>query len=241
MASPAISNPIPLLFVSPAAHLDDSANEGPNLMLTTAAAMDPIYHHASHSGLRTLWVVFVLMVLAAISFTFLSWNVPVQRRVYHIITTIITLTAAVSYFAMATGHATTYACTRVRDSHKHKPDTYHDVCRQVFWVRYVDWSITTPLMILDLCLLAGVDGAHTLMAIVADIFMMLTGLFAAIGRRRSVQRWGWFIIACLSYVFVIWHVALHGTKAAKARGDRVSKLFGSLATFTLVLWVIYPM
>jgi bacteriorhodopsin len=180
------------------------------------------------------------MILASAFFTFLSWKIPVAKRLYHVITTIITLTAALSYFAMASGHATTFHCTSVRDEHKHVPDTHHEVCRQVFWARYVDWTITTPLLILDLCLLAGLDGAHTLMAIVADLIMVLTGMFAAFGGDRTIQRWGWYAIACIAYIFVIWHVALHGSRTVSAKSARVKKLFTSLAAMTLILWTIYP-
>merc|ERR1711988_1978752 len=114
------------------------------------------FQSAGQAGFKALWVVFVIMVIASIVFTIRSWNVPVQRRLY---------------FAMASGQATSYHCISVKDSHKHVPDTHHDVCREVYWARYVDWSITTPLLLLDLCLLAGIDGAHTLMAIVADLIM----------------------------------------------------------------------
>lgn len=198
------------------------------------------YQGAGENGFRALWVVFVVMLLSSGVFTFLSWNIPVQRRLYHVITTLITLTAAVSYFAMATGQATSYSCHVVTDHHKHVPNTHHDVCRQVLWARYVDWSITTPLLLLDLCLLAGIDGAHTLMAIVADLIMIFGGLFAAFGKEHTAQKWGWYAIACIAYLFVIWHVALHGSRMVKAKGNRVTKLFSSLAAFTLILWTIYP-
>jgi bacteriorhodopsin len=198
------------------------------------------YQSAGDNGFRALWVVFFVMVLASAFFAFLSWNVPVSKRLYHVITTIITITAAVSYFAMASGHATSYHCVSSTDHHKHVPNTHHDVCRQIYWARYVDWSITTPLLLLDLCLLAGVDGAHTLMAIVADLIMVLGGLFAAYGGEHTIQKWGWYAIACLAYIFVIWHVGLHGSRLAAAKGDSVKKLFLALATFTLVLWTIYP-
>jgi len=199
------------------------------------------YQVADDNGKRALWVVFVVMILASAFFTFLSWKVPVQKRLYHVITTLITITAALSYFAMATGHAVNYNCQTVTDHHKHGlPDTHHEVCRQVYWARYVDWSITTPLLLLDLCLLAGIDGAHTLMAIAADLIMILTGLFAAYGSEHTIQKWGWYAIACIAYIFVIWHVALHGSISAKSKGEGVKKLFGSLAAFTLILWTAYP-
>lgn len=162
------------------------------------------------------------MVIASAVFSFRAWSIPVSKRLYHVITTLITITAAISYFAMASGHATNYHCTTVKDHHKHVPDTHHDVCRQVFWARYVDWSITTPLLLLDLCLLAGVDGAHTLMAIAADLIMVLTGMFAAYGQEHTVQKWGWYAIACIAYLFVIWHVAVHGSKSRSLMSQQLN-------------------
>ncbi len=39
----------------------------------------PIFEGASSSGKKTLWVVFVLMLIASASFTAMSWKVPVVR------------------------------------------------------------------------------------------------------------------------------------------------------------------
>jgi bacteriorhodopsin len=189
-------------------------------------------------------VVFVIMLAASAIFSFLSWSIPVSRRLYHVITTLITITAALSYFAMATGAGVSYHCVRATDYHDHIPDTHHPVCRQVFWARYVDWTITTPLLLLDLALLAGIDGAHTLMAIVADLIMILTGLFAAFGQDRgrgSAQKWGWYTIGCVAYIFVVWHIGLHGSRVVTAKGKTVTRLFASLAAFTFILWTAYPM
>ncbi|KAF2140863.1 uncharacterized protein K452DRAFT_319172 [Aplosporella prunicola CBS 121167] len=216
---------------------------------TSPKPIDPIptvipdpthYESAGEAGMRTLWVVFVIMLVASAAFAAMSWTIPVQRRLYHVITTLITIIASISYFAMATGHGTSYHHIHVRETHNHVPDTYYDVYRQVYWARYVDWSLTTPLLILDLCLLAGIDGAHTLMAIAADLIMILTGLFAAFGHEGTPQKWGWYAIACISYLFVIWHLALHGRARALNRGSKVAKLFGALAGFTLILWTAYP-
>lgn len=224
-----------------AAATHGSHHKGPVKPLPTVVPNPIDYVWATDNGFRTLWVVFVIMVVASAVFSLLSWRIPIQRRLYHVITTIITITAAVSYFAMATGHATTFSCRTVRDHHNHDiPDTFHEECREVFWARYVDWAITTPLLLLDLCLLAGVDGGHTLMAIVADEIMVLTGLFAAFGNDHTAQKWGWYTIGCIAYLFVIWHVGLHGASQVKARGQGARRLFTGLAGFTLILWTIYP-
>ncbi|KAM6514060.1 Small subunit processome complex component [Fusarium falciforme] len=78
------------------------------------------------------------------------------------------------------------------------------------------------------------------MAIVAVLVMVLSGLFAAFGRDNTAQTWGWLTIACVSYLLVIWYVAVHGSKTVDAKGAKVTKLFSSMATFILILWTIYP-
>jgi bacteriorhodopsin len=181
------------------------------------------------------------MVLASAVFAGMSWNIPVSRRVYHVLTTLATIIAALSYFAMASGDGVSYKCEQRTVYHHHLPDTHHTVCRELYWARYVDWTLTTPLLLLDLCLLAGVDGAHTLMAIAASLIMTLTGLFAAFGDRHTAQKWGWFTIAVLAYLFVLWHVVLHGSRMVQAKGEKVKRLFSGLAAFLFVLWTIYPM
>jgi len=157
------------------------------------------------------------------------------------ITTSIVIFAALSYFAMATGHGISYHHIKVTQTHKHVPDTTEHVYRQVFWARYVDWSITTPLLLLDLCLVSGMNGGHIAMAIGADIIMILTGLFAAFGNEGTPQKWGWYTIACIAYLVVIWHLALHGRAMAMQKGNKVAGFFTALAGFTLVLWTAYPM
>jgi len=200
----------------------------------------PEYQVADEAGQRTLWVVFVLMVIASIAFSGLAWTVPIQKRLYHIITTLIVIFASISYFAMATGHGVDYHLTKVRESHRHVPDTTKEVYRQVYWARYVDWSVTTPLLLLDLALLAGISGGHIVIALVADIIMILTGLFAAFGNEGTPQKWGWYAIACIAYLVVIWILAVHGRGKAQAKGGKVGSFFTAIAGFTLVIWTVYP-
>lgn len=41
----------------------------------------PVYETVGDAGAKTLWVVFVLMLIASAGFTALSWKVPVVRNV----------------------------------------------------------------------------------------------------------------------------------------------------------------
>jgi bacteriorhodopsin len=217
--------------------LKPTSTPGP---IPTVIPTPPHYQESTAAGQRTLWVVFALMVISSATFSLLSWNVPTTKRLFHVITTLTTIIASLSYFAMASGQASSFACAAAKDKHEHVPDIPYTECRQIYWARYVDWALTTPLLLLDLCFLAGVDGAHTLMAVIADVIMVLSAMFAAYGDNKTAQHWGWYVIGCISYIFVIWHVAVHGTTMVRAKGVKVTRLCGSLALFTLAVWTVYP-
>jgi len=200
----------------------------------------PHYEVVGHDGKVTLWVIFVLMVLSSAVFAGMSWTVPVSKRVYHVLTTLIVIVSSLSYFAMATGHGVTTKHIRIRHSHDHVPDTYDDIYRQVFWARHVDWALTTPLILLSLGLLAGLNGAYILMAIVADLIMTLTSLFAAFGTENTAQKWGWYAIAIISYLVIVWHLALNGRTFSAAKGPKVRSFYTAIASYTVIVWMIYP-
>ncbi|KAL9095903.1 MAG: hypothetical protein Q9165_001900 [Trypethelium subeluteriae] len=208
--------------------------------LPTITDPRPEYQLVHDEGKRTLWVVFVIMLVASLAFTAMSWSLPASKRLYHVITTLITTVAAISYFGMATGHGVSLHDVKITEQHEHVPDTYKHIYRQVYWARYVDWSLTTPLLLLDLSLLAGLNGASIFIAIFADLVMILTGLFAAFGGEETPQKWGWYAIACIAYLVVVWQLAINGRAAVLNKGTKVARFFGSIAGFTLLLWTAYP-
>jgi len=198
------------------------------------------YQRAGDTGNRTLWVVCVIMALSSLAFYGLAFRVPAQKRLFHILTAFITTFAFLSYFAMATGDGINYNKVVETISHKHGlPDTTEITYRQVYWARYVDWSVTTPLLLLDLCLLAGLSGANILVAIVADLIMVITGLFAAYGTTDG-QKWGWYAWACIAYLVIVYQVIINGRGAAANKDGKTKAFFAALAGFTFILWTIYP-
>lgn len=225
---------------------------------------DPIiYDRASHTGHTALYTVFVIMLISTVLFALLGFRLPASKRLYHVITTTIVATATLSYFAMASSahwplhcnHHGSYTdntlnsfsfypgtSTLVSGASHSSDEKPHWECRQVLWPRYADWAITTPLLLLDLCLLAGIDGAATVVAILADVAMVLTGLFAALAAREGV-RWAWYAMACAAYVVVIYVVGIGGLrkqKAARDQGSGVARVWTFLAVWTLVIWTLYP-
>jgi len=170
----------------------------------------------------------------------MAFRVPVQKRLFHIITAFITTFAFLSYFAMATGAGITEVSYTVTKPHKKVPDLKEEYRREVYWARYVDWTITTPLLLLDLALLAGLSGANILVAIVADVIMILTGLFAAFGQDNDSQKWGWYAWACIAYLVVVYQLAIGGRETVAQKDSKTKAFYASIAGFTLILWTIYP-
>jgi bacteriorhodopsin len=199
----------------------------------------PTFQEAGETGKKTLWIVFVIMFLASLAFYVLAWSVPVQKRLFHVITALITTFATLSYYAMATGDGAGFTHIVVKEAHKHVPDTVEHVYRQVFFARYIDWSVTTPLLLLDLAFLAGLSGADIIVAIVADVIMILTGLFAAFASKES-SKWAWYAMACVAYLFVVYLLAVGGRRSVSNKSSGTAKLFAAIGLFTLVLWTLYP-
>jgi len=160
---------------------------------------------------------------------------------FHILTAFITTFATLSYFAMAikdgVGHN---EITSIHRSAGHIPDVTETIYREVYWARYIDWSVTTPLLLLDLSLLAGLAGANIVVAIVADIIMILTGLFAAFTVEQG-PKWGWYAMACIAYLIVVYQLAVNGRGVVQNKDAKTATFFSAIAGFTLILWTVYPM
>jgi len=180
------------------------------------------------------------MGISSLAFYGMAFRVPVQKRLFHIITGFITTFAFLSYFAMAVGDGISYSSYISTEKHKHVPDVDTEVFRQIYWARYVDWSVTTPLLLLDLALLAGLSGANILVAIVADIIMILTGLFGAFGQSNESAKWGWYAFGCIAYIVVVYQLAIGGRETVAKKDSKTKAFYGSIAGFTLILWTIYP-
>lgn len=69
--------------------------------------------------------------------------------------------------------------------------------------------------------------------------MVLLGLFAAFGRTDG-QKWGYYTIACIAYLVIVYQLVVPGRRAVAAKSNSTAKLFASIGGFTLILWTLYP-
>ncbi|KAM3087670.1 hypothetical protein ACMFMG_001746 [Clarireedia jacksonii] len=180
------------------------------------------------------WAVTGVMAASTIIFIAMSTRVHRTRRVFHYITAAITLTASIAYYTMASNLG--YAAIAVEF---HRSD--HKVAgnyREIFYVRYIDWVITTPLLLLDILLTAGLPWPTILYTIFMDEVMIITGLVGALVVSR--YKWGYFAFGCAALFFIAYNVVLVGRKHAAALGRDVSRTYLICASWTIFLWFLYP-
>ncbi|WP_440988307.1 bacteriorhodopsin [Haloarchaeobius baliensis] len=173
-----------------------------------------------------LWIGTAGMALGTLAFLAMGWNETDERKqTYYIVTTFIPAIAAVSYFSMATG----FGVITIPN---------HDF--PIYWARYADWLFTTPLLLLDLALLAGAS-RNTIGTLVGlDIAMIVTGLGGALATEGAALRIAWWGISCGFFLVLLYFLIGRLTARAREQPGEVGSLFGTLRNLTMVLWFAYP-
>lgn len=140
---------------------------------------------------------------------------------------------------MATGEGTTFKHDILRHANKHVPDTHDDIFRQVFYLRYINWFLTEPLLLFNLSLVSGLPGAHLLTAVAGDYVMLASGLLGTFAG-HTARRWVWFTISAIGYLVTVYQIGVNGSRAARRKDPQTKRLFGSMAGATLLVRALYP-
>ncbi|WP_081927063.1 bacteriorhodopsin [Halobellus rufus] len=180
-----------------------------------------------------LWIGTLGMFLGMLYFIARGWGETDRRRQeFYIVTIFITAIAFVNYLAMALG----FGLTTVTVAGEELP---------IYWARYTDWFFTTPLLLIDLGLLAGANRNQLASLVGLDMLMIGTGAVATLsagpgmfseGARRLIW-WG----VSTGFLLVLLYM-LYGSldeKASQLSGAAAST-FSRLRTLIVVVWLIYP-
>lgn len=150
---------------------------------------------------------------------------------FYIITATITLIAFIAYFVMATGNGVSSLAAS------------GDTVREFYWARYIGWLFTTPLLLLDLALLALVRPGRSTGLIAGiiglDVGMILTGLGAG-ASSNAFLRVVLFLISTAAFIGVVYFLVTRLLAAARSQTAEVARVFDILAGLTIVLWTLYP-
>lgn len=215
------------------------------------------------------------MFVSTLAFAGLSFTKPRSHRIFHNITAAITLVASIAYFTMGSDLGQTPITVQfLRHNSK-----VHGVNREIFYVRYIDWwvgplqwhlaweanrsrFITTPLLLLDLLLTAGLPWPTILFTILLDEVMIVTGLIGALVQSSYKVRiskkpltppkipvasiltvycqWGYFTFGFLAFLWVAWTVVWTARKHTVVLGPEISRTYNIVGVWTISLWFLYP-
>lgn len=182
--------------------------------------------------MSTVWLSIgtIGMALGTVAFILMGLRAPQGSRYFFVITASITLIAFISYLVMTTGQGSTIL-------------NAGGETREFYWARYIDWLLTTPLLLLDLALLALVRPGQSIGLISSiiglDVLMILTGLGAGFSTNAFIQV-VLFLISTAALVAVLYLVVTRLLQAARGRSPALARVFNTLSGLTVVLWAIYP-
>jgi sensory rhodopsin len=174
----------------------------------------------------TFFIGYMAMAAAAVFFFIERGSVDEKWKMSLLVSALITGIAAVHY-----GYMRDYWGV-----HQESPTFF----------RYVDWTLTVPLMCVEFYLLTKAAGATKSLLwklIIASTWMLVCGY---IGESMSDGSTGhsvqWGVLSTLGYLYILYTVWLgEVAKLAEAsNSDAVKRGVRTLAWFVLVGWAIYP-
>ncbi len=179
----------------------------------------------------------VLMLIGMVVFIAKGWGVQdPEKKEFYIITILIPGIAAASYLSMFFG----FGLTEVPVGESYNSfAAANDGVLEVYWARYADWLFTTPLLLLDIGLLAGASNRDIGALVGLDGFMIVTGLGATL-MKDGIARYAFWTISTIAMVLLLYYLFSVFTEAAADLDEEARGTFNVLRNVILVTWAIYP-
>jgi bacteriorhodopsin len=112
-------------------------------------------------------------------------------------------------------------------------------CRQLFYVRYADWFVTTPLILLDLGLIVGADTGLLAAVMGADMLMIFGGFMASISSGHI--KWLWFVLSLMVFAPLVF-VMIRGYRSLVERAHpAVVEMYSKVSWLSAITWSLYPL
>jgi bacteriorhodopsin len=183
-----------------------------------------------------LWIGTAGMLLGMLYFIVRGWGEEDRKRQeFYIVTIFITAIAFVNYLAMALG----FGLTTVTVGGEELP---------IYWARYTDWLFTTPLLLVDLALLArasrnqlsGLVGLDVLMIATGAVATLVGGGFTVFGLDDAARRLVWWGVSTGLLLVLLYFLFGTLSRQAQELSSAVGAKFAQLRNLIVVIWLVYP-
>ena len=171
----------------------------------------------------TFFTGYMAMFAASVFFLFERGRVADEWKLSLLVSALITGIAAVHYYYMR--------------------DFYMGTGETPVVLRYIDWTLTVPLMCVEFYLILKAAGAQTGLLwklIWASVVMLVTGYVGEAVYADQAALWGLF--SGIAYFYIVYLIMFGEAKAlADKSSASVQKAHGILCKFVLIGWAIYPL
>jgi len=183
-----------------------------------------------------LWIAFALLFLPAVWFFFQTWNFnPTSLvdgeltseisaeiefyRLHRLVAGVVCFIASLAYLTMSLGYGYTVRCCDGRE---------------FYYARYVDWTITTPLMLWEIVSYTNAPHNERVFILFMDVLMVVGGLIGALV--CGGEKWAFFGFSILCFIPLLWFLCALEASAQKNH----LRLFKSIMNLTVISWFFYP-
>ncbi|KAL8407332.1 hypothetical protein RB594_006242 [Gaeumannomyces avenae] len=185
------------------------------------------------------FTVAAVMAASALAFTGLSVTKPTAHRVFHQTAALFCFVAAIGYWTMGSGLGDIPTVVEFA-----RPDSAMvsgagpGGTRQIFYVRYIDWAVSSPLVVLALLLSSGAPLSTTLTTMLATEIYVVTLLVGAL--TATAYKFGYLAFGMAAQWFVLYQLLMLGRQHAAAVGGSVSSTYLTATLLTVAVWIFYP-
>lgn len=116
---------------------------------------------------------------------------------------------------------------------------FHQDILTIIMYRYADWIITTPVLLVELVLLLGIDENlwYFTELVIANIIMLIFGLYGEVYNGFTVKTWSG-LLGFLPLLYIIWRV-YSSIVHKQDINDKKMKLRYGVAIGFGILWILY--
>lgn len=181
-----------------------------------------------------LWLTLCVMALGAAAILATSKRRTEDEETDGVLHGIVPVIAATSYFAMACGAGA------LEISFAEDPS----IVRDFYFARYIDWALTTPILLWALSTTAMHSGHRRKGAVfglvAADVLMVVTAFFFGFATTPWIK-WTWYAISCGAFVAVYYVIWVPLRQENRREREDVQAAFTRKASILSVVWFLYPL
>jgi len=109
----------------------------------------------------------------------------------------------------------------------------------VYWIRYYEWAVVTPLIILGVLVLTQ-NSKLMLKGMFANFLMILVGFLGEIAPTLKLRVLG-FGASTVLFIYLFYLVVVKADRLMEDSVESLQSLFQRLKLITVGLWIVYPL